>query len=212
MNKSVYLIRHAESESNAGCATSNFANIRLTAAGHVQAKSFAQDFAIVPSLIVTSSFLRARQTAGYFSDLHKEVAVVEWPVHEFVFVTFPESAATTRLQRKPTVDEYWKRNNPEEKNVGSESFSEFWLRVKHVYDLVQRHRAETVVVFTHEFFMQAFTFGMAKQFPDCSAEIMSKLYAQSRSTPMDNLSIREFRFPIQTDQVVDTGSCDDPTT
>ena len=212
MNKSVYLIRHGESESNAGRATSSFANIRLTAAGHVQAKSFAQDFAILPSLIVTSSFLRARQTAGYFSDLHKEVAVFEWPVHEYVFVTFPESAATTRLQRKPVVDDYWKRNNPKEKNVGSESFYEFWSRVKHVYDLVRRERAERVVIFTHEFFMQAFAFGVERQFPDCSAQIMSQLYAQSRSTPIDNLSVREFLFPMQNDNIVDLGSRDDPTT
>ena len=59
----VFLIRHGESESNAGLASAGPGSAPLTADGHQQAEQIARVLADVPALIVTSPYLRARQTA-----------------------------------------------------------------------------------------------------------------------------------------------------
>ena len=79
----VWFIRHGESEGNVGLATSESAMIRLTARGIEQAELIALAFIEPPTLIVTSPYLRAKQTAQLtllrFPDARRE----EWPVHEF---------------------------------------------------------------------------------------------------------------------------------
>jgi glutamine cyclotransferase len=59
----VFLIRHGESESNAGLASSDPGSIPLMPDGHRQAGQIARVFSDIPALIVTSPYLRARQTA-----------------------------------------------------------------------------------------------------------------------------------------------------
>jgi broad specificity phosphatase PhoE len=59
----VFLIRHGESESNAGFPSADPGSAPLTPDGHRQARQIAQALADTPGLIVTSPYLRARQTA-----------------------------------------------------------------------------------------------------------------------------------------------------
>ena len=56
---SIWLIRHGESEANAGLPTSDVALIELTKKGHQEAQKVASAFTQVPSLIVIA--LRANQ-------------------------------------------------------------------------------------------------------------------------------------------------------
>ena len=60
---SIWLIRHGESEANAGLPTSDVALIELTEKGHQQAQKVASAFTQAPSLIVTSPYIRTKQTA-----------------------------------------------------------------------------------------------------------------------------------------------------
>jgi 2,3-bisphosphoglycerate-dependent phosphoglycerate mutase len=57
-----WLIRHGQSETNAGGPSSDPAAVPLTPLGRWQAEQVAAAFAGAPALIVTSPYLRARQT------------------------------------------------------------------------------------------------------------------------------------------------------
>ena len=78
----IWFIRHAQSESNAGLLTAADAGIALTPYGHAQAACIPAAFAERPTLIVTSPYLRARQTAQPTIDRFPDVPVEEWPIQE----------------------------------------------------------------------------------------------------------------------------------
>jgi len=59
----VWLIRHGQSESNAGLPSADWQGIPLTELGHQQAARIAGVFTDPPKLIVSSPYLRAQQTA-----------------------------------------------------------------------------------------------------------------------------------------------------
>lgn len=59
----VVCYRHGESAANAGKATDDPASIPLTDIGLRQADAIAREFPQMPDLLVSSPFLRARQTA-----------------------------------------------------------------------------------------------------------------------------------------------------
>ena len=82
----VWLIRHGQSESNAGLPSLDWRNIPLTELGRRQAERVAEVFADPPRLIVTSPYLRARQTAQPTIDRYPEAAFEEWPVQEFSYL------------------------------------------------------------------------------------------------------------------------------
>src|SRR5438067_11064146 len=66
--KTVYLVRHGESETNAGNIMFG-KSAKLTARGHEQAKFIAQRCARLPiEVIISSGFLRADETARYIVD------------------------------------------------------------------------------------------------------------------------------------------------
>jgi 2,3-bisphosphoglycerate-dependent phosphoglycerate mutase len=77
----VFLIRHGESESNAGLPSADPGSAPLTAAGHRQAGQIARVLADAPALIVTSPYLRARQTAQPTIRRFPATACQQWPVH-----------------------------------------------------------------------------------------------------------------------------------
>jgi bisphosphoglycerate-dependent phosphoglycerate mutase len=66
--KTVYLVRHGESETNAGNIMFG-KSAKLTARGHEQAKFIARRCATLPiQVIISSGFLRADETARYIVD------------------------------------------------------------------------------------------------------------------------------------------------
>ena len=79
----VFLIRHGESESNAGLPSADPGSAPLTPDGHRQARQVARVLADAPALIVTSPYLRARQTAQPTISRFPGAACEEWPVQEF---------------------------------------------------------------------------------------------------------------------------------
>src|SRR5262245_50607839 len=85
--KNVWLIRHAESEGNAGLVTSQPDTIPLTKKGIEQALRLADSFTRAPALIVTSPFIRTLQSAeptiGRFPAVRQE----QWQVQEFTHLS-----------------------------------------------------------------------------------------------------------------------------
>ena len=149
------LLRHTESESNAGLPTFDAASIGLTEEGLAQAERIAQQWRVPPDLIVVSGFRRAQQTVAPLIRRFGETAVVVRAVHEFTYLVRP-TEATTPEQRVPLIESYWARADPYECQPGAESFATFWERVRNFNTTALRCSAQQIVVVTHGFFMRAF--------------------------------------------------------
>lgn len=151
----VHFVRHGESAANAGTATSDPALIPLTERGWEQARAVAATFDQAPTLIVTSPYERAADTAkptiGRFPDVPVEV----WPVEEFTYLSPSRCANTTAADRRPWVESYWTSADPEcLDGPGTESFASLIQRAR---ESLRRLHGMTglVTVFGHGQFIQA---------------------------------------------------------
>ena len=133
----VYLIRHAESVSNAGERTASHGGAELSSEGRRQAEALTARIGFRPDLIVVSPFVRTRQTAEPLRQKYPDVPVEEWPVQEFSFLD---------ADRCPDYVD----------GKDAESFNQLLARVD---DMLTRLRAlpgkNKTVVFTHGNFMRA---------------------------------------------------------
>jgi broad specificity phosphatase PhoE len=151
----VHFVRHGESAANAGNATSDPALIPLTDRGWDQARAVAESFEQAPSLIVTSPFERAMDTAHPTIQKFPECPVEIWAVEEFTYLSPARCANTTAAERKPWVDAYWGSADPDfEDWPSTESFSHLVSRAKSVLTRLNG-MSGTVVIFGHGQFMQA---------------------------------------------------------
>jgi 2,3-bisphosphoglycerate-dependent phosphoglycerate mutase len=151
----VWLIRHGQSESNAGLPSTDWRRIPLTDLGQRQAEHVAGVFAVPPRLIVSSPYLRARQTAQPTISRYPGAACEEWPVQEFSYLRPLDGQATTSHQRAPEVQAYWERADPRFSEPGAESFDGLLGRVTSFTERLSREEAGPVAVFTHGIFMRA---------------------------------------------------------
>lgn len=188
----IILIRHGQSEANAGGLTANDNVIALTSLGRQQASRFAENFPHIPSRFILSPYLRARQTAEPMLQRFPAVRVEDWPIQEFHYLDLDGSALTDR-QRQPHVLSYWERCDPAYVDgPRSESFSAFISRAR---GTIQRLSTENLsgchVLFTHGFWMQAFRLSLL--FPDATdLELMSNFRRFHFVNQIRNLESLEF--------------------
>ena len=156
MKKKVYLIRHAESEANAGGRTSDPSKIALSPAGIKQAEEMAAMISETPELIVTSSYIRTVQTAAPLMRRSRKTPHEIWEVHEFTYLAPGRCKNTSLLERRPIVEEYWKKRDPFYcDGEGAESFNDFIGRVKRTLGRLRSGRESTIAIFSHEQFIKA---------------------------------------------------------
>lgn len=151
----VWLVRHGESESNAGAPSDDPGASVLTARGREQADRVAATLPERPALIVTSPYVRAAQTAeptiARFPDVQRE----EWPVQEFTYLGMFHDRLSTAGERRPYVADYWDRADPHLSLGGAESFADLLGRVGDCLDRLSQQPTGPVVVFTHGLFLRA---------------------------------------------------------
>src|SRR5213083_102674 len=124
--KEIYFIRHCESQGNAGLTTHLPETIALTGKGFEQARYIPSIFAKAPALIVTSPFLRTKQTAETTIAAFPEATIEEWNAQEFTYLSLVKYADTTMEFRRPFVKAYWDKCETEYcDGDGAESFSAF---------------------------------------------------------------------------------------
>ena len=102
-----FLIRHGESQSNAGLATTEPKAVELTSLGHQQATqiaAFLKEYTSL-NLIVTSAYLRTKQTATPTKEIFHKSAE-EWEVQEFTYLSSMHQEQSTTEDRKPLVELY----------------------------------------------------------------------------------------------------------
>lgn len=161
----VLLIRHGQSQSNAGEPTKCCESVELTENGQAQARAVASYFRqalLVPELIVTSSHIRTKQTALPLKDFLSTSEFSfpfedEWPVHEFTYLACWRNEFSTFADRQETVKAYWQIADPTYIVCpGSESFIQFIDRVRAFKSRLESTEHTTIVVFSHEQLISAF--------------------------------------------------------
>ena len=148
-----WLIRHGESESNAGLPTGATDQIELTVRGHAQARALAAAFEHAPDLIIVSSYRRAIDTAAPLRARFPQARCEQWPIHECATLSDASRLNTTLEQRAPLVAAYWQRCDPHfVDGAGAESFAEVVARARSVLDRLRRLEAGFVAIVGHGLF------------------------------------------------------------
>jgi broad specificity phosphatase PhoE len=152
----IWFIRHGESESNAGLPTSDTRFIALTPRGIAQAERAAAAIARTPALLVTSSYVRSRQSAEPAIARFPTARVEEWPIHEFSYLSRASRHNTTSEQRQPLAHAYWERCDPLYcEGEGAESFVGVVARAQATLERLRRIDDDFAVVFSHGLFTRA---------------------------------------------------------
>lgn len=188
-----WLIRHGESESNAGTPSADPGASPLTARGVEQAERVAARMPERPALIVASPYLRAAQTAeptiARFPDVRRE----EWPVQEFTYLGMFHDRLSTSDERRAHVVDYWSRADPRLSLGGAESFMDLLGRV---HDCLERLGAQSVgpvAVFTHGMFMRAVLWTLLTG-PTTDDPDMRAYYRFSGGLAVPNCTVVELRL------------------
>src|SRR5947209_1412602 len=155
----VLLIRHGESQANAGLPSLRPENVELTERGWQQAEDIARYLynETHPDLIVTSSFRRTQQTAEPTLEQFPSVPSKVWAVHEFTYLGLQHDTLSTYREREPLVKNYWEQCKPSAvDSLDAESFISFIMRVKRLAFRLRETSHATIAIFSHEQFICAF--------------------------------------------------------
>ena len=151
----IWLIRHGESESNAGARTGRTSHISLTPRGEAQARAVAASFERAPDLIVASSYRRALDTAQPLRERFPAVRFEEWPIHECAPLSDARRHDTIPEERRPLIAAYWERCDPEYVDGdGAESFVQLVERAHDFLERLRRLDAAFVAIIGHGLFIR----------------------------------------------------------
>ncbi|MFL6124393.1 histidine phosphatase family protein [Actinophytocola sp.] len=187
----VWLIRHGESETNAGAASGDPGVSPLTARGRAQADRLAGAFPEAPALIVHSPYVRAVRTAEPLADRFPDVPREEWPVQEFSYLGMFHDRLSTSEERQPYVLDYWDRADPHLSLGGAESFAALLDRARHCLDRLARQPTGPVAVFTHGTFIRAVAWTLLTADP----LDMRAFHRFATGLVIDNGTVVGLRFP-----------------
>lgn len=150
--KKIYLIRHAQSESNAGQAVRPNHAINLTDVGKTQAQSLADwltDHISEPvTEIFVSQYIRTQQTTQPYLQSTKRTATVIDELHEFNFLDFDTIKDLSFDDIRVIADDFWQQHSAHRASELTDSFEHFVARVQKVrayFDALPG----TYLVFTH---------------------------------------------------------------
>lgn len=192
MPKKIYLIRHAESESNAGLRTTYPKDISLSLLGFEQADKLAKEFPKQPDLIINSPYLRAKQTAEALSIKYPKVPMEEWEVQEFTYLSPNKYKNTTTIERIPMVMKYWETRDPLYcDGGGAESFTDLIKRVQATIEKLKNEKEKFIVLFSHEQFIAAILWSLNMDMADISSDKMREYRAFLENNRIPNCGIKE---------------------
>jgi probable phosphoglycerate mutase len=197
---SVWLVRHAESEANAGLASDTPGTTAITKKGQDQAVHFAESFKnlctlrpqFTPQLFVTSPYLRTKQTAYPTFENFPEVPHEEWPVQEFTFLAPGKYSGTTYDEREEAREEWWDRGDPHyHDGEGAESFHDLRARASNLIATLNERSMthDRIVIFTHGRFMRALAWFQLFDPGPATSLMMGRFLDYDRVTPVPNTTI-----------------------
>lgn len=180
-------IRHGQSTGNAGIPCHDLALIELTELGRHQAREVAASWTERPNLIVTSPYVRARQTAKPTMERFSDVPVEVWPIQEFTYLQPSRWNGTLTRDRKPHIDRYWGTADPAFcDGEGAESFSMLLERARRALERLEAMPQDALVyLFSHGQFIQALNL-LVRYEGMTDGEIMRSFPNYDREHPIRN--------------------------
>ena len=150
-------VRHGQSTGNVGVPCHDLALIELTEFGRQQAQAVADGWSETPDLIVTSPYLRTRDTAAPTIARFPDTPVEVWPIQEFTYLQPSRWNGSASAARRPYLVNYWKVGDPAYcDGEGAESFSTLLRRAEAALGRLAALPASSLVyVFSHGQFIQA---------------------------------------------------------
>src|SRR3989344_1027737 len=199
MNKTIRFIRHAQSEANVNkdYRADNFSVplVQLSELGLKQAEGVVDYFNSTPDLIITSSYIRTKQTAKHLIEKYPNVPQEEWDIHEFTYLSLNRCFNTTFGERKPFVDEYWQRSDPlHQDGEGAESFMDFINRTRNALETLKTRKENFIVLFSHEYTIAAVKYLLEKNPGQITSKEMGEYREYFLSNRVPNASKVEFVF------------------
>ncbi len=145
----IYFVRHGQSTANAGGVTMAHAEIPLSDLGRRQAALVATLLDVEPTLILSSTYVRALDTARPFSDKTGCPITPHPLLHEFSALDAGLIEGMVTAQRRPMADAFWNAADPDLRHgPGSETFLEFEARVAAFRGELE-HLPDNTVLFGH---------------------------------------------------------------
>lgn len=191
---SIWIIRHAESCSNAGLPTIGSHDNGLSEWGYRQSKCIPTAVKHSPDLIVTSPYLRTQLTAQPLIEQFPHIPIEVWQIQEFTYLSLPLDQPTTPSIRKPLSKAYWDRSDPEYVDgANAESLVQLMERVRTALKQLQQ-QSGFVVVFSHGFFIKAMLWQILANPTVIDAVAMGRLLGFSRGFRVPNASILQMEF------------------
>lgn len=151
--KTIYLVRHAQSESNAGVSIRPNHLISITEQGQQQAQDVAQwlvEHIPNPTRVFVSKFIRTQQTAQpYLEKIQQESHILD-DLYEFNYLDFKTIEQLNHQQLRQKAEEFWQKNDIFYRDSEqSDSYAHFVQRVKNVRQSLENLPNGHYVVFTH---------------------------------------------------------------
>lgn len=152
--KKIYLIRHAQSESNARLSIRPNPAIRLTDAGVAQANELC-DWLLANITepidgVFRSHYLRTAQTAEPYLAATSQTAGVIEELHEFDYLDFERIKDLQFDELIEIAEEFWRIGDVNYKDgLATDSFANFVNRVQTVRQMFRELPNGNYIVFTH---------------------------------------------------------------
>lgn len=153
--REVCWVRHGESLGNVGARTENSFGYPLTPHGEEQASQLAPLLTCQPTLIVTSYYERAKQTALPGIARFPEAKHSEWAVEEIHYLSLAHCHNTTQIERRALGRGFWDLGDPDfVDGEGAESFREFIHRVDRTLEQIRTSTEPCTLVYSHSLFLR----------------------------------------------------------
>jgi broad specificity phosphatase PhoE len=150
----IYLIRHAQSQANAGGMTLENPIVPLTALGELQARALAPLLLPTRVRIWSSPFKRTLDTAAPYCARMGVTAAVHDDLREFETVDTVQLRGSPCEERESVVAGYWMKSDPGHRSgPGAETFREFHARVARASHQFLPTLPDGTIVFAHGMWM-----------------------------------------------------------
>jgi broad specificity phosphatase PhoE len=150
----IWLVRHGQSEANAGLVSHDAPVIALTPLGLAQAQALADWCPAPPQWVGISPFLRARQTAEPLLRRFPNVPASELAVQEFVYLNAAKVGGLSPEERERCSQVYWDRLDPDHCEGGNaESFADLIQRCR-TFLTWAREQSPLGMVYSHAEFIR----------------------------------------------------------
>lgn len=189
----VWLLRHGQSQINAGIWQADPANAALTELGREQAEQSAAQITSCPNLIVTSPLLRAQESGQYIMQKWPQTKTEIWPIQELVYLSPPKLQHLSPDEKKERINTYWQQGNPDYYDgEQAESFASFLERVKNFHDQLLTQQG-FVVIIGHGMFFKAYQFALTHGF-QATSDYMQAFRLVEVANPLRNGEIIKVSF------------------